>query len=203
MSKHCQYGFSLIELLVVMLLISILAVGVTLAINSAGSSEKQLNAAGERLFAQMLYAQDEALMRDQASGIVFNQSVSKLDLANDYEWQRYGFSQDDRDNKQSSREWIKTSEPLGRHSIDMKFTWSIEVEDISIEENLDRLLNADDVPEPLVVFYPSGEISEFAITLVWSDESLEGNDDIASQRYKITVDERGELLRYRIDELEE
>ena len=75
-------------------------------------------------------------------------------------------------------------------------------QDISIEENLDRLLNADDVPEPLVVFYPSGEISEFEITLVWSDESLEDNDDIANQRYKITVDERGELLRYRIDELE-
>lgn len=203
MSKHCQYGFSLIELLVVMLLISILAVGVTLAINPTGSTEKQLNTAGERLFAQMLFAQDEALMRDQASGIVFNRTDSELDLARDYEWQRYSFTEDDGDNKKSAREWIKTIEPLGKHAIDTKFMWSIEIEDISIEENLDRLLNEDDEPKPLVVFYPSGEISEFVITLVWSDEILKDNTDIASQRYKITFDERGELLRYRIDELEE
>ncbi len=207
MNKH--HGFSLIELLVVMLLISVFAVGVTLAVNPTGSSEKQLNAAGEKLFAQMLYAQDEALVRDEASGIVFEQSESDLDIANNYEWRRYSFvanqgaGQRTSNSRADSRRWVQTIDPLGAHSVDEKFTWSLEVEEISVEENLDRLLSEDDEPQPLVVFYPSGEISEFVLTIVWSDESLESDRDIADQRYRITVDERGELLRFRVGELDE
>jgi type II secretion system protein H len=203
MSKQRLHGFSLIELLVVMLLVSIFAVGVSLAVNPAGSTEKQLNAAGEKLFAQMLFAQDDALVRDQASGIVFNLSNSKIDFDNDYQWQRYSFSSEALDNKKNFREWIKTNKPLGTHTIDKKFTWSVEVEDISIEENLDRLLNETEVPEPSVVFYPSGEISEFVIILSWTDELLKKSADLASQRYKITIDEAGELSRYRVGELDE
>jgi type II secretion system protein H len=203
MSKQRLHGFSLIELLVVMLLVSIFAVGVSLAVNPAGSTEKQLNAAGEKLFAQMLFAQDDALVRDQASGIVFNLSNSKIDFDNDYQWQRYSFSSEALDNKKNFREWIKTNKPLGAHTIDKKFTWSVEVEDISIEENLDRLLNETEVPEPSVVFYPSGEISEFVIILSWTDELLKKSADLASQRYKITIDEAGELSRYRVGELDE
>lgn len=207
MNKHD--GFSLIELLIVMLLIGIFAVGVTLAINPTGSSEKQLNAIGEKLFAQMLYAQDEALVRDEAAGIVFNQSEFDLDIANDYEWRRYSFSdaqntaQNDQRLDENSRRWLQTSDPLGAQSIDEKFTWSIEVEDISVEENLDSLLNEDNEPQPLIVFYPSGEITEFALTIVWSDESLKVDRDISDQRYRITVDERGELLRFRVGELDD
>jgi type II secretion system protein H len=203
MNKKHQNGFSLIELLVVMLLISVFAVGMTLAINPAGSSQKQLNAAGEKLFAQMLYAQDEALVRGEALGIVFNRTDSNLHLANNYEWQRNAFTVNDRENKTNSRKWLKTSEPLGRHEIDKNYLWSLKVEDVSIEENLDRLLNENDEPMPLVVFYPSGEMSEFTITLVWSDEALKDNAEMASQRYNITVDERGELLRYRVGTLEQ
>lgn len=200
MNKHC--GFSLIELLVVMLLISVIAVGVTLAINPTGSSEKQLNAAGEKLFAQMLYAQDEALVRDEASGIVFNQSQFDLDISNNYEWRRYTFAGNEGAGE-DSRQWAPTVDPLGAQLIDEKFTWSIEVEDVSVEENLDRLLSEDDEPQPLIVFYPSGEISEFILTIVWSDESLKADRDISDQRYQITVDERGELLRFRVGELDE
>jgi len=207
MNKHD--GFSLIELLVVMLLISIFAVGVTLAVNPTGSSEKQLNAVGEKLFAQMLFAQDEALVRDEASGIVFNQSEFDLDISNDYEWRRYSFpdaqraAQNDQRSDEDIRRWIQTTDPLGAQSIDEKFTWSVQVEDISVEENLDSLLNEDDEPQPLIVFYPSGEVSEFALTIVWSDESLKDEQDISEQRYRITVDERGELLRFRVGELDE
>jgi prepilin-type N-terminal cleavage/methylation domain-containing protein len=200
MNNKYLHGFSLIELMVVMLLIGIFVVGVTLAVNPRGSTEKQLNAAGEKIFAQILYAQDEALVRNEALGIVINQANLNVDLANNYEWHRYSFSDNGRDDKESKRQWIKTLEPLGEHAIDKEFMWSIKVEDISIEENLDRLLNEDDTLKPVIVFYPSGEISEFIITLAWSDEFLIENADMASQRYQINIDERGELLRYRVNQ---
>ncbi len=193
-------GFSLIELLVVMLIVAVIAAGVSLAVNPRGSSAKQINLQGERLFAQMLYAFDEALVRNQAVGLAIEQDENDLQVSREYAWKRDGGV--DRDTK--DRHWLKTENPLGNHELAEEFAWAIEIEEVSLEENLDQLLNEDDDEiDPRIIFYPSGEVSEFSITITLSEEALQDDPEAINERYKITLNERGELTRYRVGVEEE
>jgi general secretion pathway protein H len=194
-------GFSLIELLVVMVIIAVIASGVSLAINPLGSSAKQINQQGDRLFAQMLFALDDALVRQKPLGIVIEQSDE--DIENDiyrYGWYRFNGIEKDTGKKL----WVKTEKPLGQHILKDDIAWEIEVEDESLEDSLDELLSEDDEEiKPVIVFYSNGEVSEFSMTLALNERALEDDPDAINERFKIAFDERGDLTRYYVGEVEE
>jgi general secretion pathway protein H len=185
-------GFSLIELLVVMVIIAVIAAGVSLAINPNGSSTKQINKQGDQLFAQMQYALDDALIRHSALGIVIEKDDDQIDFSRRYSWHRY-----------NGDEWQKATEPLaGKYELAPSLVWEIEVEGNSLADQLDDLLE-DKKIRPDIVFYPSGEVTEFAITFTLSDVALAAEPEAIDKRYKIALNTRGEVARYPVGVEEE
>jgi prepilin-type N-terminal cleavage/methylation domain-containing protein len=203
MDKHDgnASGFSLIELLVVVVIIAVIASGVSLAINLTGSSAKQINQQGDRLFAQMLFALDDALVRQKPLGIVIEQSDE--DIENDiyrYGWYRFNGI----DSETGNKIWLKTDEPLGQHKLREDLAWEIEVEDESLEASLDQLLEEDEEEiKPIIVFYSTGEVSDFSVIIGLTETALEDDPEAINERFKIALDERGQLIRYYVGEVEE
>ena len=189
-------GFSMIELLVVMLIIAVLAAGVSLVVNPEGSTAKQLNKAGEQLYQQMNYARDEALVLNTSIGLDVVQDEDDLELAREVVWKRHtGF--DDA----NLPVFGPMEHPLTRYELPDEFQWDIEVDGDALAINLDQLLEGgDDQSIPEILFEGSGDVTPFSITLFPGEALLQDNPDLQRQRYLITINERGELARYRVGE---
>lgn len=181
-----------------MVLIAVVAASVSLAINPLGSSAKQINQQGEQLFAQMQFALDDALVRNKALGIAIEESEDP-DQPIQYYWMRYQGI--DKDTNQI--EWIKAEAPLGDIELKEGLEFSFEIEEESLEESLDSLLQEDDQKiSPSVVFSPDGEVTEFVVMITLNQESLELKPEAIGERYKILLDERGQLTRYEVGQEE-
>lgn len=191
-NKSLAKGFSLIELLVVMAIVAFITASVTL-VNSS-SSAKQLNKQGDNLYAQMQYALDEALIKNTAIGFLIEQDKDELDLSKRYRWQRDGGI----DKTTRDRNWDDVTGYINKGELPEDLAWEIEIEDESLEDSLDRLLDEDAEPQPHIIFYPSGEVSDFAITITLSEQALADDPDAIDERYKIVLNERGELARYPV-----
>ena len=198
---RAQPGFSLIELLVVLVIVAVIAAGVSLAINPLGSSAKQINQQGDRLYAQMQYALDEALVRNRALGLVIEQTENDTQLSTRYSWKR----DDGKDPDTNDRIWTQTANtrdsdnPLSPNELQAGLTWDINVEESSLEDSLDQLLKEEDEAlSPSIIFSPSGEVTEFTLTISLSETALGTDADAINERYKIALNERGELVRYPV-----
>lgn len=188
---HCK-GFSLIELMVVLFIIAIIVGGVSQVIRPQGSLTKRINQQGESLFAQMQFALDDALVRHQALGIVLQQNDSDSGFSREYAWYRH-----------DGENWILTGKPLGQQSLPEELMWSIEVEEVSVEESLDALLEEEDGRvRPVIIFSPDGEVTDFSMVIYPSDQTLLDNPEAVDQRYRITLNERGELAGLAVGESE-
>lgn len=172
-----------------MFIIAMAAVGVTAVVNPEGATAKQINRQGDTIFAQMQYALDEALFTDRPLGILIEQDEETLDMSTSYRWLRY-----------NGTRWEATKEPLGSFELPEDFAWQIDVEEESLEDSLDELLKEDEEIQPQLIFYPSGEVSDFNLELRMSDERVQGDLDLASEIYTIAIDEGGELARYGVGE---
>ena len=206
MQSH-QRGFSLIELMVVVFIIAMVAAGVSQVMQPQGSSSKRINQQGDRLFAQMQFALDDALVHYRPLGIAFPHNGDDGDdgdgdykssyqdypgLPRQYAWYRY-----------DGEDWTLTEKPLGSHNLSEELIWSIEVEEVSVEEALDSLLREEEEPiKPIVVFHPSGEVTEFDLVIALSDKGLSDNPEAVNQRYKIALNDRGQLTRLAVGEAE-
>ncbi|MFT7224330.1 MAG: prepilin-type N-terminal cleavage/methylation domain-containing protein [Cellvibrionaceae bacterium] len=183
-------GFSLIELLVVLLIIAMLASGISQVVNPLGSTAKRINRQGDQLWAQMQFALDDALVRYRALGIAVEGDEENPQSIEKYRWVRY-----------DGEKWLGTDLPLGGHRLDEGLTWSIEIEAVPLEAALDDLLASDeDTIKPVIVFYPSGEVTDFSLILKLSDEMLQIAPDAGNERYQLTLNERGQLARYTVGE---
>ncbi|MGH1486798.1 MAG: prepilin-type N-terminal cleavage/methylation domain-containing protein [Cellvibrionaceae bacterium] len=207
MPYQSKKGFSILELLVVLLIIAVISAGVALSVGS-GSAAKRINQEGEKLFAQMLYALDEALVTDRAIGIDFKQEENDPNYSNDYEWKRHDGFDDDGipvfTSKSEPGQFIGRGDPLGKRALSENVAWG-ELE-IDGEDDLDKLLLDDDDEEnsiPELIFYPSGEITEFSLTITMTEEELSNNPEAANNYYKIYINDRGQLERLRVGEKEE
>lgn len=171
-----EKGFSLIELMIVLLMVALVGGGVAITANSASSAKKQLYKTGEKLFAQMNFALDEALIQQRLIG--FRVDDSEHEKPN-YSWHYY-------DNKR----WHPLKEPLSTFSLPEGIFAEIVVEDEIVETLLEETLNnlsEEEVLPPAIVFYPNGDISEFSLELVLKDGQEE------TDKFRIYIDERGQL----------
>lgn len=212
-SYRLAKGFSLIELLVVMAIVAFITAGVSL-VNSS-SSAKQINKQGDNLYAQMQYALDEAVMTNTAVGLLVDQKEDDAGLSKKYIWQRYkGVSIEARQQSQVSdegpvsvdAEWENiTGGYIGKGELPENLAWNITFgeDEESLEDSLDRLFDDEDVRSPDVIFSASGEVSEFSIVITLSEDELKDNPDAINERYKITINDRGQLARYPVGIAEE
>lgn len=183
-------GFSLIELMVVVLILAFAAAGVRTIINPNGSLSKQMNQQGETLFAQMQFALDEALFTLNPLGLVIKQDPETGLMSTQYQWYSY-----------NGDEWVERKKTLVGGELDKAFAWQVNVEEEPLEETLDDLLEEDeDTIKPQIAFYPSGEVTPFDIEIGLSEELLLDNPSGGQMRYKIAVNERGALQRFLVGE---
>lgn len=183
-------GFSLIELMVVVLILAFAAAGVRTVFDPSGSLSKQMNTQGDTLFAQMQFALDEALFTLNPLGLVIEQDLESGLMSTQYQW--YSHNGDT---------WVKREKPLAGGELKQSFAWQVNVEDEPLEESLDELLEEDEEKiKPQIAFYPSGEVTPFDIEIVASDELLLNSPEASNLRYKIAVNERGALVRFMVGE---
>lgn len=175
-----QSGFSVIELVVVIAIVAIIASGVGLVSQSVASPQQQLHKAGLKLFAQMQFARDEALMQRRLLGLKIQASPESSAT---YSWHKY-------DNQQ----WLTLEEPLLSTELDEALTLAVSVDDsllqILQEEELNSEARSDTIP-PAVIFYPNSNISNFEITLALKDNKQES--------FAIFLDNKGSLVHSLMD----
>ncbi len=186
-SRLKNAGFSLIELVVILLVMAVVAGSAIINVNSAASEKKHMDEAGKRLFLQMKFASDEALVQQRLIGLRF--SVDALDKDNSdqtmvsYDWLFY-----------EDQRWVPLSEVLSPHRLADYIKVEISADDVLLDALLEQSLNADvdesDEVNPAVVFYPNSDISDFVLTLSLVEGSITESD---SQHFRIFKDQRGQL----------
>jgi general secretion pathway protein H len=156
------HGFSLIELLVVVVIVAVLALAVTLSV--AGSADRQLLRETDRFDSLVHFACEKAEQTGREIGVeVGAGGFSFQQLAGD-KWQAI-----DADNELRTRAWldgIRVALSREGHGVD---------------------LDARNAP-PQIVCFSSGEMTPFALTLALGDVKpyrITGSDDGTTKRDRV------------------
>jgi general secretion pathway protein H len=168
-------GFTLLELMIVLLIASVISGGVAIVVSAVSTPEKQLDEEGLRLFARMNFAIDEALMQRRLMGL----QVARESIPVSYSWLQY-----------ENNRWQTVEEPLPTVELPEGIGVDLVIDDELIEALQENTLNNDDEDEALIpdiVFYPSSDISEFTLRLTLKDEQHN------THSFSIYIDERGQL----------
>jgi len=177
-----QLGFTLLEVMIVLLMIAFVSGSVAIAVNSASSSDEKLKKVGKKLFAEMNFALDESLIQQRLLGLridINNQKTSS------YSWLYY-----------EDEQWQTLEEPLGTSTLEDDILLQLTIDDTLLEALLENTLNHSseegDAP-PSIIFYPNGDVSEFTL-------SLSSSENEQQDPYQIYLDERGQLTNSVIDD---
>lgn len=191
-----QKGFTLFELMIVLLILAAISAAVAITANTTSSPEKRLDSEGKALFAQIQFALDEALIRQQLLGLRID-SDGDGDSANQYSWHSYGSTNTNDSN--TVPQWMALeSDVLADAVLSDGMVIDAKIDDALLEELLAESLNDDrenlSVP-PSIVLYPSGEVSEFTLTLFYLDQN------ISEHKFMIGLDKRGQLTNSIVGEV--
>lgn len=149
--KMKHKGFSLLELLVVIVIIAILFTFTTLAIRGT-SPEELIQTEAERLDRLLQLALEEAILKGQEYGLEFSPNSYRFLVYYEYTWQPL-----EGDKLLRERELPEN----------MEFELEIEQIDVLIEEAKDPDDEDEETPDPQVFLLSSGEITpEFSVRLV-------------------------------------
>lgn len=189
-----ESGFSILELIVVLLILAIISSAVAISAGSTSSPQKRIESVGKTLFAQMQFALDEALIQQQPIGLRID---VEGDVAAAYSWHIYlstGQNSDqnsDQNSNQNSNTWKSVdSDALSSVSLDEDFFIDATIDDVLLEALTELSLNdeSEDIQTPpSIIFYPNGDISEFSLTFAFVDKKESDAD------FRIFIDERGQL----------
>jgi general secretion pathway protein H len=155
-------GFSLIELLVVVVIVAVLALAVTLSV--AGGAERQLSREADRFESLVHFACEKAEQGGREIGVVVGSGGFSFQQLSGDKWLDV-----DADGDLRTRAWLE-----GVH-----VALSREGHDVD--------LDARDAPPPIVCF-SSGEMTPFALTLALGDAKpyrVTGSDDGTTRRDRI------------------
>jgi general secretion pathway protein H len=151
MYKKRDKGFSLLELLVVIVIISILFTFTTLAIRGT-SPEELIQTEAERLDRLLQLALEEAILKGQEYGLEFKPDSYRFLLYFENTWQPL-------DNDELLRE-----RQLPQN---MEFELEIEQIEVLVEKDSADADKKEDKPDPQVFILSSGEITpDFSVRLV-------------------------------------
>jgi general secretion pathway protein H len=149
--KMKHRGFSLLELLVVIVIISILFTFTTLAIRGT-SPEELIQTEAQRLDRLLQLALEEAILKGQEYGLEFSPNSYRFLIYYEYTWQPL-----EGDKLLRERELPEN----------MEFELEIEQIDVLIEEAKEPDDEDEETPDPQVFLLSSGEITpEFSVRLV-------------------------------------
>lgn len=156
-----NHGFSYIELIVIIVIIAIVAtLGVFITGEKSINNNKRLMEEAQSLYEVMRFAQEEALIRQRLIG--FRGDASGDGSIKAYSWYQY-------ENKQ----WQLIDGYFKRGNISEGIVLEIFIEDVLLEALLEEQLNTlqenEQLP-PNIIFFPSGEISEFEIRLMLEND---------------------------------
>ncbi len=176
-------GFTLFELLLVLLIISLVSAGVSIAIGSASSAQKQLQGEGSKLISKMRFALDESLMQQRVVGLQVSKNKEEPSA---YQFLFY-------DEQLENKGWSYLSQPLASEKFPEDVVVDIQVDSELLDAlSVDSLNNIDnrEALVPQIVFYPSGDVSDFDIYL-----TIKNNKQY---QYHIFVNERG-VIDFSLD----
>lgn len=143
-------GFTLLELLVVLVIIGLVFAVVTLTI-SFGDEDQLLDIEAQHLRDLAILAEDRAVLAGEPLGLHFSPPDTEPGWG--YQWLRYRGGQ-----------WLAAGEPLGSRQLPQDIELSLEVEGEQVFfERLDN--NKDGNLIPSIVFFPGGEVTPFYLTL--------------------------------------
>lgn len=179
LTRRTQSGFSLLELLVVVLIIGILSTMFTLSVGLTGS-DRELEDETDRLVAVIDLARDEAIMQGREIGMRFfidgyEFATFHEDFVEYYdtdESQPVGQpGEEDEDENTDQSEWIVMSNEklLGQRQLTPGIVLELEIDERSVI--LDRQVEQDEDDEqdneyqPQIVLFSSGDVSPFVVQL--------------------------------------
>jgi general secretion pathway protein H len=174
-------GFTLLELLVVLIILAAISSAVAISAGSTSSPEKRIATVGKRLFAEMQFALDEALVQQRLMGLRID---IEGDVAAAYSWHRY-------QKNEGNNTWeMLDNDALSAVSLTDELFIDATIDDVLLEALSELSLNdeSEDIQTPpSIIFYPNGDISEFSLTFAFVDKN---NSDAI---FRIFIDERGQL----------
>ena len=145
-SRHCA-GFSLIEILVVLVILGVAIAAVTLGIAGAGGG-RQLERDAERFAALVTYACEQAELSGRDVGMTISRGGYRFGRSNHVAWEPL------RDGELRPRKWSVAAET-------------------TLSRDGHRVAIGPEFPEkPQVVCFSSGELTPFRLELGLADEAL-------------------------------
>ncbi|MGA8277758.1 MAG: type II secretion system minor pseudopilin GspH [Rhodanobacteraceae bacterium] len=138
-------GFTLIEILVVLVIMAVLALAVTLAVG--GSGERQLQHQAERFETLVALALERAQLSGREIGVVVTAKGYEFRMLDGDTWQPAPATGEMR-----PRDWVQ----------------GLRLE-LAREGRLVDLGSGDDSPSPQLVCFSSGELTAFTLTLALGD----------------------------------
>lgn len=144
--RHLQSGFTLLEILLVLVLIAVIAGLAMLSVG--GGDHRRLHAEALRLKTVIVESADEALLQGSDLGLVFDET---------------GYQVEYFDHKEGS--WMPLTEKLfGHHEwpVGISVTMTLDGEDFD-ESALQQQAEDSDLDGPQLLFLSSGEASPFTI----------------------------------------
>lgn len=177
--KQKQYGFTLLEIMLVLLLIGMVSVGVVMTLPSSFNSEQDVRWQAQRFRTLLQFAEDEALISGLELGLVFEE--------NGYQFAFYDYQ---------TKKWLPVMDKQIQGKVELPDTLEMEYllagslwDEIDTEKQ-DAFIDEDDLisiegAEEIVTLRPqvyvmsSGEVSPFSLTFTRVES--------ASQRKAVTV----------------
>ena len=185
--KDRQSGFSLIEILVVVMVVGIAMGGVSVFFTTGGPEEEMKKAVG-KFAIYSAYASQLAVLSGEPMGLMLEPPEwreNPLDEGWRYRWQ-----------KMTLEGWV---DDMQLESIELPKAMELS---ILIDDHEWAWENAPEIREPIIAFYPSGDITPFSIE--FRHEELDGNTQTVNVDVwgEVVWKEQAELAKEREEERE-
>jgi general secretion pathway protein H len=172
-------GFTLVEMLVVVVIIGIVSAGIILSANLAGGRDRELTKEGDRLLALMQYAREQAELQTRDYGILFRDDG--------YEFLTYDVR------RQAWRDVYEDDALRDRNLPEgLGLKLSVEARPVVLTKPKD---NTDKSPQ--VVIFANGDLTTFEATV-----EREG-DENAAHNITISQDSSGQVVEKSTVETQE
>ncbi|MGB0893097.1 MAG: type II secretion system minor pseudopilin GspH [Parashewanella sp.] len=190
MKANRQFGFTLLEVMLVVLLMGLAATAVTLSLSSVGP-EKKLEKQAKKFIASLELVLDETVLSGQFWGVVIKPDHYQFVTYKDEKWQQF-----------------ENDRLLAGHDMQDGISLEVTIDGLPLkqsDEENESWFKDDDSdddtefgkkkqPEPQILLFPSGELSPFELHFLSKDDKGDQLDVL------VTGDALGRIMLGRPDE---